>query len=113
MLFETHKSKAVLGKEVDAIIVYTDCGINITLAGGDKSHIGAVSVVDELGLMSTNTFRGHKETSIAEDWAKRVFDKYKKPVVVSVGIHFEQITKDQIDIVIKSCNALLDEIIGS
>ena len=34
----------VLGKEIDVIAVDTGAGVNISISGGDKGHIGAVAV---------------------------------------------------------------------
>ena len=110
MVFEIRKTRKVLNKDIDVIIVSTSNGINVTLAGGDVSHIGAVAIVDEKGNLSTTTFESHKETGIAENWAKKLFNKYRKPVVVSAGIHYDNISKEQIDMVVESCKSMLSEI---
>ena len=107
MIKTVEKQIVVLEKEIKAVIVYTDYGINVTVAGGDKSHIGSVAIVDEQGNLQTTTFPDHKETIIANNWAKSLYEKYKQPIVVSVGIHYDMITKDEITQVIDACNRFL------
>ena len=103
------KEVKVLDKNILTMGLFTDNGINITIAGGDKSHIGAVSIADEAGNIDTTTFPNHKEGIIAEAWAKALHEKYNQPVVVSAGIHYDNITKDGIELVVNTCDSLLDE----
>ena len=110
MIKTVEKQAEVLGKEIKAIIVFTDDGINVTVAGGDKSHIGAVAIIDENGNLTSTTFPNHKETIIAESWAKSLHEKYMQPVVVAAGIHYDGITKKDINNVLEVCNRLLETI---
>jgi len=111
MINVLEKSCMILNKEIKAIIVYTDNGLAVTLAGGDKSHIGAITVVDESGKITTITFPEHKETIISETWAKGLFKSYHIPVVVSAGIHYDVITKEQIAEVVEASYSLLNLIL--
>lgn len=111
MIKTVEKQIVVLEKEIKAVIVYTDCGINATVAGGDKSHIGSVAIVDEQGNLQSTTFPNHKETIIAESWAKSLYEKYHQPVVVSAGIHYDGITKSEIELIIKGCEELKEIIL--
>ena len=110
MIKTVEKQAEVLGKEIKAIIVFTDDGINVTVAGGDKSHIGAVAIIDENGNLTSTTFPNHKETIIAESWAKSLYEKHHKPIVVAAGIHYDGITKKDINNVLEVCNRLLETI---
>ena len=107
MVKESVYTLEILGKEIKALVVRTDDGITVTLAGGDKSHIGAIAISDGMGHISTTTFPGHKETVIAETWAKELYEKYRFPVVVACGIHYDNINKTGIEKVVKACNELL------
>lgn len=91
----------------------TDEGIQVLVAGGDKSHVGAVTVIDSDGKKHTVTLPGHKETIIAEKWADAIFAAYKVPVVVTAGIHFDDITSEQISTVLKTTEELLDDLLLS
>ncbi len=104
-------TKHVLGREIKALVFCTDDGVNVSVAGGDRSHIGAVSVVDGRGNMQTTTFPAHKETVIAEEWAQRLYELLHQPVVVSAGIHYDGITRDGIEEVVTACRSLLSIIL--
>ena len=105
------KQTEVIGKKVWTVITRTDEGINITVAGGDKPHIGAISIVDKAGQVSTTVFPSHKEAVISEKWAKAFYERYQEPVVVSAGIHFDGITKDNIAKVVDECDLLLEKLL--
>ena len=112
MIKTIEKTTTVLGKEIRAIIVYTDNGINVTVAGGDKSHIGAVAIIDENGNLTSTTFPNHKETIIAESWANTLHEKYLQPVVVAAGIHYDGINKEGINKVVEASGRLLESVVG-
>lgn len=112
MIKTIEKTTTVLGKEIRAIIVYTDCGINVTVAGGDKSHIGAVAIIDENGNLTSTTFPNHKETIIAESWANTLHEKYMQSVVVAAGIHYDGINKEGINKVVEASGRLLEYVVG-
>ena len=40
------KEVTLLGKKVQIFICQTDCGVQLLIAGGDRSHIGSVSIAD-------------------------------------------------------------------
>ncbi|MBO6130108.1 MAG: hypothetical protein J6P79_14630 [Pseudobutyrivibrio sp.] len=101
------KSCEVLNREIKAVLVYTDNGITATVAGGDKAHIGAVTIIDESGALTTNAFPTHKESLISEKWARVLFQKFNQPVVVSAGIHYDNISKENIGVVVRQCDELL------
>jgi len=80
------------------------------VAGGDKSHIGAVAIMDESKKLTSITFPKHKETIIAETWARQLYEKFNMPVVVSAGIHYDKITPNDILCVVKATNMLLETV---
>ena len=110
MIRTIEKSTIVLGKEIKAIIEFTDNGLNVLVAGGDKSHIGAVAIMDESKNLTSITFPKHKETIIAETWARQLYEKFNMPVVVSAGIHYDEITPNDILCVVKATNLLLESV---
>ncbi len=112
MIKTIEKTTTVLGKEIRAIIVFTDDGINVTVAGGDKSHIGAVAIIDENGNLTSTTFPNHKETIIAELWANTLHEKYMQSVVVTAGIHYDGINKEGINKVVEASGRLLESVVG-
>ena len=104
------KEILLLGKTIQVFLCRTDCGVQIVVTGGDKSHIGAVSIVDEQGHLISHVFEGHKDGVISDQWAVELHKKWKVPVVVSAGIHYDHITPSQINTVVETMTALLKEI---
>jgi len=84
------------------------CGddLFVIISGGDKPHIGAISLVAKTPSIknqfkdtftnSVITVPGHKETDLAYFAAQKLAKDFKTTVVVSIGIHVEGITDDMI-----------------
>ena len=94
------KEVTLLGKKVQIFICQTDCGVQLLIAGGDRSHIGSVSIADEQSNLVSHVFDGHRDNVISDQWAKVLSQKWKVPVVVSVGIHYDSITPQEIQFVV-------------
>lgn len=105
------KQIRLFGKPIYAQMTQTDEGIQVLVAGGDKAHIGAVTAVDESGEKHTLTLPGHKETVIAEKWAGELFAKSQAPVVATAGIHYDDITAEQIKTVLQTMDELLKDML--
>jgi hypothetical protein len=74
-------------------------GLILMLKGGDKPHIGAVALAipyKQTSSASLLSVYGHKDGEIAKPIAEKVSKKLKKTVVVIVGIHLDNATKDDI-----------------
>lgn len=110
MVDTMQKEILLLGKTIQVFLCRTDCGVQIVVTGGDKSHIGAVSIVDEQGNLISHVFGGHKDGVISDQWAVELHKKWEVPVVVSAGIHYDHITPAQINTVVETMTALLKEI---
>lgn len=66
----------------------------IVLTGG-KEHIGAVTVFHD-GIVETTAFSGHKEKVITESLSDVFIREFGKSFVICCGIHFDNITKEEI-----------------
>lgn len=86
----------VLGREIRIWFHNTGQGINVLIEGGDQGHIGALAVCAPGMETKVITFSGHREDVICRRWAQVLAAKYNAPVVVEAGIHFNQITKEEI-----------------
>ena len=62
----------ILNRPVNCTVTPLDDGIHVLLTGGDKGHIGAVSVCDPDQAPETMAFSGHKEQYITDPWAKTI-----------------------------------------
>ncbi len=78
------KRITVLGRAVTATVERLDEGLDISLFGGDTTHIGAVTIADGDAL-DTLSCPGHKEAVLTEKWAKTFSARYSCPVCVRAG----------------------------
>ena len=92
---------------IDAEIICTGSGINITLTGGERPHIGAITIIAPDGKMETKAFPTHRESVISEEWAKSIYDATGQPVVVAAGIHYEGATQEMISAVVNITKEML------
>lgn len=95
------------GNPITAELTVTDCGVQVSLYGGDKSHIGAVGVADPAGKITVTQFEGHKEGGLCQQWCETLFEAVNCPVVVSAGIHYDNASKEEILQVVEISNILL------
>ncbi|MEZ5334751.1 MAG: hypothetical protein R2741_05685 [Methanolobus sp.] len=84
------------------------------LTGGDE-HVGAVAVgfYDENSGRATPsviTSPGHMETEIAMSGAKAVSQSSKSTSVFIVGIHLDNITKEEIDKIVYVSEEMIEEL---
>lgn len=107
--------------QVEAHITQVGSDLTVTIAGGDLYHIGAVAI-GEVGVlyegvtkMSAHTsvicLRGHKEDQWAYQAAKYLATSLDKTVVVTMGIHIDNIKKEEFKILRDNVDDLLEQII--
>lgn len=102
--------RTLFGKEIKADATLLDDGIFVLLTGGERSHIGAVSMSDGKGTLQHIELPGHKEGELAKKWMKVISERVSGPVTVAVGIHYNNLKKDQIDEVLNTTDEMLSEI---
>ena len=92
----------------------------VAIYGGDEHHIGGVATAyptpshyrDATTVsVSTLTLPGHKDYVVANTAAEKICKALEIPVVVTVGIHYDNATSKDIEEIISVVNALVDEII--
>ena len=104
-------SVRVLGREIAAYVLIPDEGIHVTVCGGKKSHIGAVSVIDPDGMRHDMQFPTHKDGVIASEWADALHAAGYCPVVVCAGIHYDHLSKEGIAAVMNAADQLLVQVL--
>lgn len=77
----------------------------IVIAGGDEHHIGSVSISIPRPSLKDNTilsattstynFEGHKDDAIGNMFSKKLASALNRKTVVTCGIHFDNITEEQ------------------
>lgn len=107
---------------VSASLQLLDQDVLITVWGGTRPHIGAISVsiphsesVSGDGRSSTVlqfSFPGHRDDVVASRISGRVAALLQRRVVVSAGIHVPDITPAGIDTVLANTDCLIEKIIS-
>ncbi len=93
---------------------------NVSVCGGSLHHIGAVTIYSpetspgseapDLSL----SFPGHKDVFISQHFAREFHQAFHSRVVVSAGIHIDQASPEEIQLLIQSskecCRRLIQTI---
>jgi predicted component of type VI protein secretion system len=102
--------------------VVASCGADVVVivGGGEGPHVGAVALaISHPSLKDPSkpsqtasllTVPGHKEGELARAASMQLARAIHRTVVVSVGIHVEDASKDEINQLVEAFNALIDEI---
>lgn len=98
-----------LSREIMVYCQQLDYGYEIRILGGQRSHVGSVTVADEQGNLQTITLPGHKEDVITRQWAAEICEIVKQPVSVLGGVHYDDLKKEQLMEVIHILEKLLTE----
>lgn len=93
-------------REIAARVTRLDRGVHVLLTGGDVSHIGAVALGENGAVTHTFLRPGHREGELAERWAAALSARYGE-AAVACGIHYENITREEIAGVLAVCEELL------
>ena len=99
------------------------CGsdVSVTFTGGERAHIGAVSLAvyepeRDSATVSTVTAYGHRDDELSRAAAKKLAAAWKCTVSVSVGIHVDAADRREIQLLsenFSSCqNALIEAMAG-
>jgi hypothetical protein len=86
----------------------------VTIIGG-RGHIGAAAVGIKVGGIATSsviTVPAHREDRVVKDAAEKLAKKLDKTVVVVAGIHYDDITKDEIAEALRLCDGLVEALAG-
>jgi hypothetical protein len=104
-------TRPFLGRDLTAQVLVLERGIHVSLFGGDLPHIGAVSVADPNGTVTTQEFSGHKEGGISTQWAKALAAAGFCPAVVTAGIHYDDLSRDGIVSVVSLTEQMLLQVL--
>ena len=85
-------------------------GLQISICGGERPHIGAVSIVGPDGTQWDMEFPGHRDGSIARKWAAVLGKAGYRPVVVEAGIHYDNLDRAGIESVLAAADRLLAQL---
>ncbi|MEG0797947.1 MAG: hypothetical protein RR384_04075 [Acidaminococcaceae bacterium] len=102
---------------VVAIVVLCGNDITVTIGGGTKPHVGAVAVAVPRASLKQNgelsatasvlCLLGHKDDMPARAAALRLASKLNTNVLVSVGLHVDEATPEEIKMLEKNFKLVL------
>lgn len=101
-----------LGRTIVASATLFPKGVHISIYGGDKPHIGAVTNIGPDGEEETTLFPTHRDDVVSRRWGKRLKDEGLLPAVVEAGIHYDGLTKEGVEAVIRATDRLLEGMLG-
>jgi hypothetical protein len=94
----------------------------ISVWGGTKPHIGSISVSvprpglkDGTGMSSTSSvinLIGHKDEVIARKFSEQLAAKFNRNAIATAGVHIDDITDNQINIIMQNITALCLDVIN-
>ncbi len=94
----------------------------ISIWGGTKPHIGSISVSvprpglkDSTSMSSTSSvinLIGHKDEVVARKFSEQLAAKFNRNAIATAGIHIDDITENQINIIIRNTTDLCLDVIN-
>jgi gallate decarboxylase subunit D len=76
------------------------------LGGGEQAHIGGVVICEPGKPTNSIRFEGHYDYVILEMIAETLCRKYNRTIVLLGGIHIDDATKDEINMIIENCRRI-------
>jgi gallate decarboxylase subunit D len=80
------------------------------LGGGERSHIGSVVIAEPEKKIQMIRSTGHYDDVVLKPIAEAACKKYKTKVVAVGGVHVENATKDEINLLVENCKKLVKNI---
>lgn len=102
-----------LGRELKVLAYWMGEDLHISVFGGDKAHIGAVSILSPEGNIQTTCFPGHRDDTVSIQWRRRLKACGIHAAVVEVGIHYDNLSKEGIAAVLDACDELWKRFVQS
>mgnify|MGYP001294675471 CR=1 FL=1 len=80
------------------------------LGGGERSHIGGIVFCEPGKKAKAVRLEGHFDDIVLKPIAEDACKKYKTTVVAVGGVHVDNATKQEIDILVKNCKSFVSKI---
>ena len=87
-------------KKIDEDIIFI-------LGGGERSHIGGVVICEPGKKSQVIRLEGHYDDIVLKPIAEAACKKYKTKVVSVGGVHIDDASKEEIDLLVKNCKELV------
>lgn len=80
------------------------------LGGGQRPHVGGVVMAVPGEPVQTLTFGNHHDLEVLAPIAEAACQKHERTVVVVGGVHVAEATREDIDMVVANCRALMEQL---
>ena len=87
-------------KELDDDLIYI-------LGGGQRSHIGGVVICEPDKNSKIIRLEGHYDDIVLKPIAEAASKKYNKRVAAIGGVHVDNASQEEIDLLVKNCKELI------
>jgi hypothetical protein len=77
------------------------------LGGGERPHIGGIVVMEPKKKAKIVKFEGHYDHIVLEPIAKEACKKYNTKVVAVGGVHIDNASQEEIDLLVENCKELV------
>jgi len=84
-----------------------DDGLIFILGGGERSHIGGFVLCEPEKEPQVIRLEGHYDDIVLKPIAEAACKKYKTKVVAVGGVHVDNATNEEIDLLVKNCEELV------
>lgn len=85
-----------------------DKGLVLMLGGGESSHVGGAAYVTPDGAEDVMEVKGHRDLDVLLPIARAASKKYGVPVMAVGGVHIENASKADIEMLVKNCTELIE-----
>ena len=80
----------------------------VIITGGEEAHIGSATLIEAKGYLQTMIKKGHKDHVVSEKMANIIYDTIGKDLLVVCGIHIDDASKKEIDILVNNTQVCVD-----
>jgi hypothetical protein len=87
-------------KKIDNDLIYI-------LGGGERSHIGGVVICEPSKEPRVIRLEGHYDDIVLKPIAEAACKKYNKRVAAIGGVHVDNASQEEIDLLVKNCKELV------
>ena len=80
------------------------------LGGGERPHVGGVVIAEPGKKVQTIRLPGHYDDIVLKPIAKEACKKYKTKVIAVGGVHVDDATKQEINLLVENCKKLINKL---
>lgn len=106
---EFHQKTELFGYSIEARCTMLDDGLHVLIIGGSRTHVGAISYAFPNENIQTIQFPEHRDGAVSERWAGKLCQRFRMPVVVNCGIHYDHVSRADIERIVAAAEDLLEQ----